>query len=653
MTRLDTLIERARNTPVSRDSAARYIRDLHRRATSRSTVGDAIGSYKIVRKIGKGGMGVVYLATHSVLGRPAAVKVLLPELSLNRDMVGRFFNEARAAASIRHPGIVDLYDFGFAADGSGYIAMELLEGETLRSRLRRRGRLPVGAAIEIGRQIAAALQAAHDKGITHRDLKPDNVFLAVDPEIAERVKLLDFGIAKLVNEAGGTRTQTGVVMGTPVYMSPEQCRGAATLDSRADLYSLGCVLYELVAGRPPFVADSAGDIMAHHLYFQPDPVRSHDASVPESLDALIMALLAKDPAMRPASAAEVSAILDSWRSIAASASSNAMRAAPGVAAAATVVRPVGPIVAATPTTLSGAAAAVAAPAGPAGSVGSRSRSLRRAAIGAAVVATGAIALLLATRQPEPTATGAAAAPSLVEPEDAPAAPPIPPLAVVPPAPLPGTPPSSGTPSSGTPSPAAPSPAAPPPAAPPPATPPLSPAGTAVASLPGDAGSPPSTDRLAQEPPPRKPARVAASAKPVAAPTKKAGDAAAAAPAPRDEPKAAAASTTQPVAPAAATPEAKPTPAPAPAAEISQKTEPTPAQPTAPAKPAVSKWGHLMGDKRLDGNNLLLLEQCKVAATRGDCATARNLAARIADKNVAMYRARVITDAAIAACLSSK
>jgi serine/threonine protein kinase len=233
-----------------------------------------------------------------------------------------------AATAIRHPGIVEIYDFGFLPNGAAYIAMEMLDGESLSARLRRQGRLPAGATIEIGRQVAAALHAAHSKAITHRDLKPDNVFLISDPEIGERVKLLDFGIAKLITEDAGNRTRTGMVMGTPVYMSPEQCRGTAALDSRADLYSLGCMLYELLTGRPPFVAESAGDIIAHHLYFQPEPVRMHEASVPEPLEQLIMSLLAKDPAMRPASAADVRAIFDGWRTLASASSGGAMHATP-------------------------------------------------------------------------------------------------------------------------------------------------------------------------------------------------------------------------------------------------------------------------------------------------------------------------------------
>src|SRR5262249_32908668 len=151
-----------------------------------------------------------------ILGRPAAIKVLLPELSQQREIVARFFNEARAATAIRHPGIVEIYDFGYLAGGAAYIAMEFLDGESLASRIQRERRLSVIATAHLGRQIAAALQAAHAKSITHRDLKPDNVFLIRDPEIGERVKLLDFGIAKLAgSELGRSRTRTGVVMGTP------------------------------------------------------------------------------------------------------------------------------------------------------------------------------------------------------------------------------------------------------------------------------------------------------------------------------------------------------------------------------------------------------------------------------------------------------
>src|SRR5689334_4401433 len=185
--------------------------------------GSVIGQYRVTGVLGEGGMGVVYAAEHTLLGRPAALKLLLPELSSKQDIVQRFFNEARAATAIRHPGIVEIYDFGWTNEGAAYIVMELLQGETLRAR-RARGPMPWSAALAITRQIAGALGAAHAKGIVHRDLKPDNIFLVPDPEVpgGERIKLLDFGIAKLAGQAVGQHmTRTGAVIGTPTYMAPE------------------------------------------------------------------------------------------------------------------------------------------------------------------------------------------------------------------------------------------------------------------------------------------------------------------------------------------------------------------------------------------------------------------------------------------------
>ncbi len=213
-------------------------------------IGQQVGSYLIESQIGEGGMGAVYRATHVMLRRPAAIKVLLPQFSVNADFVQRFFNEAKAATSIRHLGIVEIYDFGLNPGGVAYIAMELLRGESLARRMKR-GRLPVHASLGIIRQMCGALGAAHELGIVHRDLKPDNVFIVPDGEVAtgERIKLLDFGIAKLTQDSGGMnshKTRTGALMGTPAYMAPEQCRGVH-VDHRADIYSLGCMLYELVA----------------------------------------------------------------------------------------------------------------------------------------------------------------------------------------------------------------------------------------------------------------------------------------------------------------------------------------------------------------------------------------------------------------------
>ena len=275
-------------------------------------LGRSLGNYDVVSKIGEGGMGAVYLARHKTLGRPAAIKVLHASLSSDEDMVTRFFNEARAATTVRNPGIVEVFDFGVLDDRSAYIVMEFLEGESLGTRLRS-ARLPVAATMTIVRAIARALQAVHEHGIVHRDLKPDNVFLVPDPELAsgERVKLLDFGIAKLAPMSGEvSQTRTGMVMGTPTYMAPEQCRGAGLVDHRADLYALGCVAFHMMCGQPPFVSEGAGDLIARHLYFQPPPLRSLCPEIPADVDDLVLWLLQKDPAARPASAADLIRAID-------------------------------------------------------------------------------------------------------------------------------------------------------------------------------------------------------------------------------------------------------------------------------------------------------------------------------------------------------
>src|SRR6185295_1908387 len=178
----------------------------------------------------------------------------------------------------------------------------------------RRGRFPVPATMTIVRAIARALQAAHEQGIVHRDLKPDNIFLVPDAELAtgERVKLLDFGIAKLAPMVSGevSQTRTGMVMGTPTYMAPEQCRGAGSVDHRADLYALGCVAYQMMCGQPPFVSDGAGDLIARHLYFPPEPLRVKLPEIPGQVDDLVLWLLQKEPAARPASAADLVRAID-------------------------------------------------------------------------------------------------------------------------------------------------------------------------------------------------------------------------------------------------------------------------------------------------------------------------------------------------------
>jgi len=268
-------------------------------------VGETLGSYRVLSKIGEGGMGAVFLAEHTLLGRRAAVKMLLPELSRNQEVVQRFFNEARASARLKHPGVVEVFDFGHHANGCAYLLMEYLDGQPLSGRLQRYGRLPLEETVDLGRQIAMALAAAHEHGIVHRDLKPDNVFLVADADLPRglRAKILDFGIAKLTDADGpgsSLKTRTGMMMGTPAYMSPEQCRGAGAVDHRSDIYSLGCILFEMTMGARPFVGEGPGDVIARHLFSEVPPI---DAPAP--LAALILRAMAKKPDERFSSMAEL------------------------------------------------------------------------------------------------------------------------------------------------------------------------------------------------------------------------------------------------------------------------------------------------------------------------------------------------------------
>jgi serine/threonine-protein kinase len=275
-------------------------------------IGATIGSYRVLAKLGEGGMGTVYVAEHNLIGRRAAIKVLLPAFSANQEIVARFFNEARALTAISDPGIVQLFDFGYH-DGVAYIVMELLAGESMWERLQRVGRLAAIDAVRLMRQCAVSLAAAHGKGIIHRDLKPENLFVVGDPAVTggERLKLLDFGVAKLAGlDAGPSRTRTGMMLGTPVYMSPEQCRSAPDIDSRSDIYSLGCVLFALLAGRPPFEYGNSGELIAAHLREPPPSLAQFAPELPPELDAIIQCCLAKEPAHRFASMHVVTGALD-------------------------------------------------------------------------------------------------------------------------------------------------------------------------------------------------------------------------------------------------------------------------------------------------------------------------------------------------------
>jgi len=273
-----------------------------------SMEGVSIGQYRIVRKLGEGGMGAVWLGEHTLLGRRAAIKVLLPAYSANQAIVQRFFNEAKAVTAIADPGIVQVFDFGEHTDGSAFLVMELLEGEAMDVRLRRIGRFSPADTLRLMRQIATSLSAAHAKGVIHRDLKPENIFIVGDPAVTggERPKILDFGIAKLAgDEPGKLKTRTGMLMGTPVYMSPEQCRGASTVDHRSDVYALGCVMFTMLTGRPPFEGEGSGDIIIAHVRDLPPTPSTLAPGLPPVIDSLVLHCLEKDPAARYQSMAEL------------------------------------------------------------------------------------------------------------------------------------------------------------------------------------------------------------------------------------------------------------------------------------------------------------------------------------------------------------
>ncbi|HXU04032.1 MAG TPA: serine/threonine-protein kinase [Polyangia bacterium] len=275
-------------------------------------IGHTIGNYRITAKLGEGGMGVVYLAEHPVIGKKVAMKAIHPELSKNSDVVSRFVTEAKAVNQIGHEHIVDIADFGNTSDGEFYFVMEYLQGESLSDRLRRENRLAAGSALSITAQIADALNASHEQGIIHRDLKPENIFLCVNRGAGrDFVKVLDFGLAKLTlsDQKVSHKTRTGSVMGTPYYMSPEQCEGKIEIDHRADIYSLGVLLFEMLTGKVPFGGDGYGEIIVKHVTMPPPSVRSLNEELPEEIDLILYRALAKDRDQRFQTMAELQAAL--------------------------------------------------------------------------------------------------------------------------------------------------------------------------------------------------------------------------------------------------------------------------------------------------------------------------------------------------------
>jgi serine/threonine-protein kinase len=273
-----------------------------------------MGSYQLGELLGRGGMGEVYRATHRMLARPAAIKLIRPEVIGGSDpaaaqlAVARFRREAQTAANLRSPHTVELYDFGVADDQTLYFVMELLEGLNLESLVRRHGALPAGRVVHILRQVCASLEEAHVRGLVHRDIKPANIHVGRVGLVYDFVKVLDFGLVKPIGDSTleqSLATEAGLVLGTPGYMAPEIALGAS-VDGRADLYSLGCVAYYLLVGRQVFEADTVMQVFAQHLQAVPIPPSQRGPSrVPPDLEQLVLSCLAKKPEDRPRSAAEL------------------------------------------------------------------------------------------------------------------------------------------------------------------------------------------------------------------------------------------------------------------------------------------------------------------------------------------------------------
>ena len=264
-------------------------------------IGKKIGNYRIQRCIGRGAMGAVYLAQHEQIQCLAAVKVLHARFAGAATLVQRFLGEARVANRIGHPGIVRIYDCGDHPEVGLHLVMEYLQGQTLEQRSQDALPLPVDLATRHTLQIASVLAACHSAGITHRDLKPANLFLVSDPDIpgGERIKVLDFGIAKLHEPTEDmVRTRTGVLVGSPVYMAPEQCLDSRQADHRSDIYSLGVIYYQLLTGQNPLRADSLAQLVLAQQDSRPDPPSQHNPAVGQAIDAVVLCMLQRDPELR-------------------------------------------------------------------------------------------------------------------------------------------------------------------------------------------------------------------------------------------------------------------------------------------------------------------------------------------------------------------
>src|SRR5205809_7138384 len=265
--------------------------------------------YRLEERLGGGGMGTVYRATHLLIDRAVALKVLSQRFVGDQTAQQRFRREARAAGRIQHPNAVTVTDFGATDDGYLYIVMELLEGRTLRDLIAHEAPLDSARTVSFMLQACAAVGAAHDAGLIHRDLKPANIFIEQRPNFPAVVKVLDFGVAKFVVEEhdddSNTLTQVGALIGTPRYMSPEQCSGAAPLTPASDVYSLGIILYEMLTGAVPFTADTFLAVALKQVSEPPRPPREIVPTIPEQLERVVLHALAKEPRARPADANEL------------------------------------------------------------------------------------------------------------------------------------------------------------------------------------------------------------------------------------------------------------------------------------------------------------------------------------------------------------
>ena len=295
------------------------LRPFRARRLSSSDLGEGdvlVGKYRIEAVLGEGGMGIVLRATHLELGCQVAIKVMRPELAQHEESVNRLLVEAQAAASIRSEHVARVLDVGRLDSGAPFLVLEYLEGRDLSQILSKVGRLDSQIAVDFVLQACQALSEAHGAGVVHRDLKPENLFLSHRSDGTPVIKVLDFGISKRLTRAGreAARTNPSELLGSPLYMAPEQMRGSVDIDARADIWSLGVVLYELCTGQSPFFGESIPAICARVIGIDPAPPRSLMPTLPSGLEAIILRCLRKEPAHRPASIAELATALAAYGS---------------------------------------------------------------------------------------------------------------------------------------------------------------------------------------------------------------------------------------------------------------------------------------------------------------------------------------------------